>query len=84
VSLENGLTVSHKSILKPRKSPLSLPFGVSALDIVVRERDVEWILPRQKTHGDKILARFEIRVVITAVLENQFGSRNYYRLIPDY
>src|SRR5262245_8546608 len=44
VPLENRLTVMHKSILKPRNQIFSFRFGMSTLDIVIRENDVEWIL----------------------------------------
>ena len=51
-------------LLEPRDHQRRFRFELAMRDIVIRQREVEWILPRNERHGDIIPPRARVRVVV--------------------
>ena len=67
----NGLPISHKGILVPWYYLRGFGFGmVIIIDVVVWKRDVERILPRDKTYRRKFQSFFRNRSIRAAVTRN--------------
>ena len=67
-ALEHGLARALESLLEPGNDLAGLRFGRAAGDIIVRQRDVERVLPRGEFGRDVVPAGGWIGIVVAAVV----------------
>ena len=68
MTFENRLAIADKGFFKPRDHVFPFRFGVAGLYVIVRQSDIERILPREEAHRHKFLTQVEIRIVVTTVV----------------
>ena len=49
----NRLSISHKGIIEPGNDLCRFRFSMMIVNVIVRKRDVKWILPRGKTSWEQ-------------------------------
>src|SRR5260370_3127474 len=65
--LENSLSIASKRLLEPGNHLACFVFGMTALDIVVRESKVKRILARNEVDRNKISALTRVRMVVASL-----------------
>src|SRR5260370_37337633 len=73
--LENSLSIASKRLLEPGNHLGCFVFGMTALDIVVRESKVKRILARNEVDRNKISPRTRVRIIVASVAVVQYLSQ---------
>ena len=66
--LENSLSIAGKRLLEPGDHLGCFVFGMTALDIVVRESKIKRILARNELDRNKISPRTRVRIIVASVV----------------
>src|SRR5260370_41834706 len=65
--LENGLSIASNRLLEPGNHLGCFVFGMTALDIVVRESKVKRILARTEVDRNRISPRTGVRIIVSSI-----------------